>query len=77
MEAITAEVDREYQIVIPEKVRALLNVQPQDTVLFLLEGDAIVLRARPENFTATLRGLHRELWAEDESWLEQERASWE
>ena len=77
MQAITAKISAKYQVVIPKPVRELLQIQPQDTLLFLLDGDTVVLRPQPANFTAATRGLHRELWTDPDAWLEEERSAWE
>ena len=37
----------------------------------------VILRPRPDDFTATLRGLHQTLWEDSDAWLEEERATWE
>lgn len=77
MTAITAQVSTKYQVVIPKEVRELLNIQPRDTILFLIDGDTVTLQPKPQSFTDTLRGLHGHLWTDSEAWLEQERSSWE
>jgi len=77
MQAITAKVSTRYQVVIPRLVRESLQIQPQDTLLFLLDGDTVILRPQPASFTKATRGLYRELWPDPDDWLEEERASWE
>jgi AbrB family looped-hinge helix DNA binding protein len=77
MQAIAAKVSSKYQVVIPKEVRESLHLQPQDTLLFLLDGDMVVLRPRPASFTDVMRGLHQELWPDPDEWLEEERSSWE
>lgn len=78
MEAIVTRVSPKYQIVIPRAVREALQLRPDDTLLFLISGDSVILRARPASFTEAMRGLHKEIWpAHTEDWLEKERASWE
>ena len=78
MEAIAVRVSRKYQIVIPRAVRELLQLRPDDTLLFLVSGDSVILRNRPANFTEAMRGLHKEIWPADTGdWLEKERATWE
>jgi AbrB family looped-hinge helix DNA binding protein len=78
MEAIVTRVSRKYQIVIPRAVREALQLHPDDTLLFLVSGDSVILRTRPASFTEAMRGLHKEIWpADTEDWLEKERASWE
>ncbi|HFD40723.1 MAG TPA: AbrB/MazE/SpoVT family DNA-binding domain-containing protein [Anaerolineae bacterium] len=77
MQAITARMSTKYQVVIPKPVREALGLQPQARLLFLMEGDTVILRPQPTNFAETLRGMHRELWPDPDEWLESERASWE
>jgi AbrB family looped-hinge helix DNA binding protein len=77
MQTITARMSAKYQVVIPKAVREALRLQPQDTLLFLLDGDVAVLRPRPVSFTEALRGLHQEIWPDPDGWLEEERTTWE
>ncbi len=76
MQAIAARMSAKYQIVIPKPVREILRLQPRDTLLFLVDGDTVILRPQPASFTQALRGLHQELWPDPDEWLEQERSSW-
>ena len=77
MTTIVAQVNTQYRVAIPKEVREVLNIQPRDTILFLIDGDTVTLRPKPQSFTDTLRGLHGHLWTAPEGWLEQERSSWE
>lgn len=77
MTTIPAQISTKYQVVIPKEIRELMNLQPRDTLLFLIDGDTVILRPKPKSFTKTLRGLHRHIWADSEKWLEDERSSWE
>jgi len=77
MQAITARMSAKYQVVIPKPVREALHLRPQDALLFLLDGDTVVLRPQPASFTKALRGLHKELWPDPDTWLEEERSTWE
>ncbi len=77
MQAVAARLSSKYQVVIPKQIREILGLGPQDTVLFLVDGDTVILRPQPANFTEALRGLHQDLWPDPDAWLEQERASWE
>ncbi len=77
MRAITARISAKYQVVIPKPVRESLQIQPHDTLLFLLDDDTVILRPQPANFTDAMRGLHRELWPDPDTWLEEERSTWE
>ena len=77
METITAHISSKHQVVIPRAVREALRLGPDDELLFLLDGDTVVLRARPASFATALRGLHRELWPDAARQIEEERAAWE
>ncbi|HEY72595.1 MAG: AbrB/MazE/SpoVT family DNA-binding domain-containing protein [Chloroflexi bacterium] len=77
MQAVAAKISAKYQVVIPKLVRESLQLQPRSTLLFLLDGDTVILRPQPASFTETTRGLHKELWPDPDAWLEEERASWE
>jgi AbrB family looped-hinge helix DNA binding protein len=81
MQTAVARVSSKYQVVIPKRVREVLGLQPQDDVLFLIDRDGdhvrVVLRPRPASFTKALQGLHKEVWPDPDTWLEEERSSWE
>ena len=77
MEAFTARISAKYQVVIPKAVREALRIRPQDNLIFLVDGDSVIIRPQPTSFTDMLEGLHSHLWADPETWLEKERASWE
>lgn len=77
MATATATVSSRFQVVIPREVREVLELRPNDTLLFLIDGNNVYIRPRPQNFTRTLRGLHREVWDDPDQWLERERATWE
>ncbi len=73
----TAKVSSRYQVVIPKEVRRRLGLQPNDTLLFLMEDDRVTIRPRPRSFTQALRGLHQEVWqGRGEEWLREEREAW-
>jgi AbrB family looped-hinge helix DNA binding protein len=76
METFTARVSAKYQVVIPKAVREALGIQPKDELLFLLDGETVIIRPQPASFTEALSGLHRHLWPDPDAWLEEERASW-
>ena len=65
------------QTVIPKAIREALRIQPQDTLLFMLDGDTVILRPQPDSFTEVLQGLHEEIWPDPDAWLEEERSTWE
>ena len=77
MQTIAARMSAKCQVVIPKPVREVLGLRPQETLLFLVDGDTVILRPRPEQFTEALQGLHREIWPDPDAWLEEERSTWE
>lgn len=77
MKTATARVGAKNQLVVPKAVREALDIGPRDSLLFLIDGDTVLLRARPASFTEALEGLHSDLWADADGWLEGERGSWE
>jgi AbrB family looped-hinge helix DNA binding protein len=76
MQAIAVRMSTKYQVVIPKLVRDTLHLRPQDSLLFLVDGDTVLLCPQPASFTQVLRGLHQELWPDPDEWLEEERSSW-
>lgn len=77
----TAQVSTKYQVVIPKEVREVLDVHPGERLLFLVDGDVVYMRPEPADYTAALRGLHRDVWSGLDaggmaSWLEAERDAW-
>jgi AbrB family looped-hinge helix DNA binding protein len=75
---VSARLSTKYQLVLPKEVREALNLQPNDSVIFLIVGDSVYMRPRPKSFTSTLLGLHRDVWSGNtDEWLERERASWQ
>ena len=77
MQTIVARMSAKYQVVIPKAVREALRLQPRDHLLFLLDGDTVILRPQPDSFTEALQGLHSEIWPDPDAWLEEERSTWE
>lgn len=78
MEIIEARLSSKNQIVIPKAVRERLSLEPQDTVMFVMDRERVFLLPRPVSFTAALQGLFSDIVPEDpDAWLEEERALWE
>ena len=78
MKTAAAQVSSKYQMVIPKEVRKALGIKPHDQVLFLIDGDRVYLRPRPDSFTDMLSGLHAHVWQQPtDQWLREERESWE
>lgn len=74
---VSARLSTKYQLVVPKEVREALNLQPNDSIIFLIEGNSVYMRPRPKSFTATLSGLHAHVWSNSDEWLERERSTWE
>ncbi len=56
----------------------VLNLSPvREATVSATAGDQVVLRPRPSSFTQAMQGLHQEVWADPDAWLEKERAAWE
>lgn len=62
MVTIQVKINAKYQVVIPKEVRQKLDLQPRATLLFLIDGDTVMIRPKPVSFTDKLRGLHKEVW---------------
>lgn len=78
MTTVSTQVNENYQIILPEEVRRVLKLQPNDTLIFLIHEETVLIRPKPMNFTQTLRGLHKEVWPIDaEQALAEERDTWE
>jgi AbrB family looped-hinge helix DNA binding protein len=77
METVSARISSKYQVVIPRSVREALKLTPKDQLLFLMDGETVILLSRPANFTAAMRGLHNGLWPDAARQVEEERIPWE
>ena len=44
METFVARISAKYQVVIPKAVREALHIQPQDSLLFLVDGETVLIR---------------------------------
>jgi len=67
MEAAVAKISTKHQVVIPKVVREALNLRAHDRVLFLVDGDRVILQPQPPSFAEALRGLHQELWPDPDA----------
>lgn len=77
-ETAKAKLSTKGQLVLPKAVREALGLQPNDTVLFLVEGNIVTMMAEPENYTEAMRGLHAGMWPDDfDRWLREERDAWD
>ena len=76
METISARISSKYPVVLPKAVRDALRLRPQDQLMFLIDGNTVIIRPQPESFTEAMRGLHQGIWPDPDIWLEEER-QWE
>lgn len=79
METMTVRLGAKGQIVVPKAVRDQLSLKEGDTLMLVVDGQRVILRARPVSFTEAMRGLHKEIWegVDVDKWLEEERSSWD
>jgi AbrB family looped-hinge helix DNA binding protein len=72
----SVKLSSKFQVVIPQQARAKLGLMAGDELLVLVKEDRIVMMPKPKNFTRHLAGLHKEIWQDSESYLNDERNSW-
>ncbi|MFY9120770.1 MAG: AbrB/MazE/SpoVT family DNA-binding domain-containing protein [Syntrophomonadaceae bacterium] len=69
------------QITIPAEVFRLLELQEGQKLMVSVEGDSIVLTARPTNLTKALGGVAKGLYGSNrtqvDEYVDQERDSWQ
>lgn len=75
---ITTKVSKKSQIVIPKEIRETANISEGDELIIDVEGDRVILRAKPKSYTKKLRGLHKHVWKgiDPEKYVKGERESW-
>ena len=72
------KVSKRHQVALPSAARARLGIAAGDRLLVDVQDNLLILLPEPENYTARLAGLHRQLWQEGDSaaYLAGERAAW-
>lgn len=69
------------QITIPAEIFRLLELQEGQKLMVTVEGDRIILTARPLNLTQALGGVTKGLYGSNDEqvniYIEQERDSWQ
>lgn len=69
------------QITIPAEIFRLLELQEGQKLMVSVEGDRIILTARPHNLTKALGGVTKGLYGSNsdqiDEYVEQERDSWQ
>ena len=79
MEAVV-KLNEKSQIVISKRMRQALGLKPGDQLAAAVEGDKIVLRLKPKNPAARLRGIGKGIWgdrAKIDSYLDRLRDEWQ
>jgi AbrB family looped-hinge helix DNA binding protein len=67
------------QIVISKNIRQRLGLKPGDQLAAVIEGNKIVLRPKPKNPAARLRGLGKGTWgsrAKIDAYIDKLRDEW-
>jgi AbrB family looped-hinge helix DNA binding protein len=67
------------QLIIPKKIREKLGIGPGKEVILEVHDSAIMVRARPENYTKYMSGLGKDVWGSTEptEYVKKEREAWE
>ena len=66
------------QLVIPKEARDKMGLQPGDKLTYDVTPDKITFRKTPKSYTEYMRGLHKEVWQDEDSeeYLKRERQIW-
>lgn len=66
-------------MVIPKEARKRLGLQAGDQLAVEVEGEKMVLRLRPKNYTSYMLGLGKKVWQgiDATEYIRKERESWE
>lgn len=79
MEAVV-KLNKKSQIVISKQMRKALGLKPGDQLAAVVEGGKIVLRPKPKNPAARLRGIGKGTWGDRskiDTYLDKLRDEWE
>jgi AbrB family looped-hinge helix DNA binding protein len=77
-ELVSVKVSSRYQISVPSVAREQLNIQSGDRLLVDIQDGLLILLPQPQNYTARLAGLYREVWEglDTAAYLQEERTAW-
>ena len=79
MEAVL-KLNEKSQIVISKKMRQALGLKPGDELAAVVESDKIILRPKPKDPAARLRGIGKGAWgdrAKIDAYLDKLRDEWQ
>lgn len=74
----SVKVSKRNQIAVPALARQLLNIQSGDRLLVDIQDGLIILVPEPDNYTAAMAGLHKEIWQDisAQEHIDEERHAW-
>jgi len=79
MEAVV-KLNEKSQIVISKRMRQALGLKPGDQLAAVVESDKIILRPKPKNPAARLRGIGKGTWGDRtkiDAYLDKLRGEWQ
>jgi AbrB family looped-hinge helix DNA binding protein len=77
---IVLKLNEKSQIVISKQMRQALGLKPGDQLAAVVESDRIVLRPKPKNPAARLRGIGKGAWGDRtkiDAYLDKLRDEWQ
>jgi len=77
---IVLKLNEKSQIVISKQMRQALGLKPGDQLAAVVEGDKIILRPKPKNPAARLRGIAKGGWGNRtkiDAYLDKLRDEWQ
>jgi AbrB family looped-hinge helix DNA binding protein len=77
-QTVSVKVSSRYQISVPRVARDRLRIESGDRLLVDVQDGLLILIPQPQDYTARLAGLHREVWAglDTAAYLAEERNAW-
>lgn len=79
MSQLSVKISSKHQISVPSAIRKELHLEAGDQLLASVRDGVIVLVPRRLDALEQLRGLHREIWADEDvqAYIDRERDSWD
>ncbi|NEO27498.1 MAG: AbrB/MazE/SpoVT family DNA-binding domain-containing protein [Kamptonema sp. SIO4C4] len=73
----TAKLDGQYQVIVPQEVRELLNLKPGDYLEVRVDNGKVVMTPQP-SATSRLFGKHQQIWQGEDAvaYVRSQRESW-
>jgi AbrB family looped-hinge helix DNA binding protein len=75
----TVKVSQRYQIAVPAKARARLNINSGDRLIVDIQDGMLILIPEPADYAQHLAGLHKEIWdgVDVQKYIHEERSAWD